>query len=96
MSESSTLPLDDSELKEDESLVILGPPATVPATGSMAVGLEGLGGLADPCPSFTELGPGPVSCSQFRCVLVALNGAGFSPCLNFLGADMGPLCVMVR
>ena len=60
MSESSTLPLDNSELEEARSLVLLGLPSTVPHTRPM-VALGGQGGLAGSCTPCSELGLGPVS-----------------------------------
>ena len=80
MSESSPLLLDESELEEARSLVLLGFPAAVPPTRPMVVELGGLVHFW----------------SQFGCVSVALSGAGSGPCLNFWGPGVGPLRVMVR
>ena len=46
MSELSTLPLDDSELEEGRSLVLLGLPTGIPSTRPIVVALEALGELA--------------------------------------------------
>ena len=60
MSESSTSPLDNSELEEARSSVLFRLPAVVPPTRS-TVALEGLEGLAGSHPPCSELGLGPVS-----------------------------------
>ena len=59
MSESSTLPLDDSELEEARSLVLFRLPAAVPPTRPM-VALEQLKELAGSHPPCSELGLGPI------------------------------------
>ena len=60
MSESSTLPLDDSELQDARSSVLFGLPAAVPPNRP-TVAWEELGGLAGSHPPYPELGLGPVS-----------------------------------
>ena len=61
MSEWSTLPLDNSELEEGRSSVLLGFPASATSSRPLAVALEGLGWLACSYPSCSRLVPGPVS-----------------------------------
>ena len=94
MSESSTLPLDDSELEEARSSVLLGLPAEVPPTRPM-VALEGLGGTGRFSSSLFRAGTGSSFQNQFGCVSVTLSGARFNPYLNFWEAGMGPLDVMM-
>ena len=59
MSESSTLPLDNPEPDDAQSLVLFVLLAVVPST-QPTVTLEGLEGLAGSHPPCLEVGPGPV------------------------------------
>ena len=90
---SSPLPVDDSELQEARSLVLFRLPTVVPPTRPM-MALEGLEGLAGSCPPCSELGPGPVSGTNQVC-LGCPKWSWIQPCLNFWGADMDPLGVMM-
>ena len=87
--------LDDSELEEAWSSVLLGLTAMVPPTRPMAVALEGLEDW-QVLALLVQDGTRSSFHSQFGHVIAALRGAGFGPCLNFWGADMGPLSVIVR
>ena len=59
-------------------------------------GSGGVGRTGQFSPSLFRAGTGSSFWKQFGCVSVAPNGAGFGPCLNFWGADTGPVSVMVR
>ena len=89
MSESSTLPLDDSELEEAASLVFMELPTLVQPSRPMKVALEGMEGLAGSCP-VQGWDNGLISRANS-----GVSWARFAPCLNFCGADMGPLDVMM-